>query len=400
MPTQPETVSAPTQVLPHDEASPNLELMPRADLPAIWGSFREQALRLKGLVETLTVTDAAQTSEMAIARATRLELRKLRSTIEHKRVELKEDALRRGKQIDAAANELKALIEPLETRLLEQETFLAREEAKRKVALFAERAEKLLPFNVTPSAFNLAEMSELDFEQLLANSRTAHEAKLEAARKAEEERAAREQAEAAERERIRQENIRLKAEAEERERVAKIEREEVERERREAAAAAECERLRVEAEKRAAAEQARREREAVEAKAAEDQRIAAEKAAAELAAQRVEAERIQAERDVKDAAERFHLSALAKAEREAREKLEREAKAKRDKEERERKAAEKAARDAAKAPDKIKLAGFAGVVRGLSVPTLTTLEGNGVAKEVEKAIRDLATWIDGKAASL
>jgi len=117
-------------------------------------------------------------------------------------------------------------------------------------------------------------MSDESFESFLSGLKSNYEAKIEAEKKAEEERIAREKAEAEERERIRLENERLKAEAEERERQIKIEREK---------ARAEAERIEAENMARLKAEQEAKAIIEAELKAKRDAEIKAEQ-------QRIEAE--------------------------------------------------------------------------------------------------------------
>src|SRR6185437_11549413 len=87
----------------------------------------------------IKVTSVDQKREMKMARESRLALREIRIKVEHDRKRLKEDSTRRGRAIDGIANVLKALIEPLEAHLLEQETFAERVEAVRKNALKSTR---------------------------------------------------------------------------------------------------------------------------------------------------------------------------------------------------------------------------------------------------------------------
>lgn len=243
----------------------------------------------------IEVTDATQVSEIKKARAARLQLKDIRVRAEHERKRLKEDSLRRGKAIDGIANVIKFLVEPAEERLLAQEQFAERKEAERKAALRAAREDQLRPYGVDPSFYRLDDMPEAEFAQLVASSRAGHEARLEAARKEEEDRRARETADREEKARMQAENERLRKEAEERE------------------AAMREERVRAEAERRAADEAARKEREALEAKARADAARAQREAAEQrrLAAEAVEAER------KREMAERARLEAELKLRRDA-----------------------------------------------------------------------------------
>lgn len=308
-----------------------------------------QANELVAAAQSIAVTDATQVSEIKRARNLRLQLRAIRIEAEKTRKGLKEDSLRRGKAIDGVYNVLEYAIAPVESRLLEMEEFAERAEAARKAALKSTREELLKPFGVDASIYPLGDLSEDAFKQLLDGSRLAHEAKLAAAKKAEEERIAREKAEAEERERIRIENERLKEE-----------RERLEAERR-------AEREKAEAERRAIEEKARAEREA-----AEQARRVAEEEARKL-------------REAEEARKRKEAEERARIERE-----EREAKAK----------VEAERRKAEAAPDVEKVRTVAKTVRAIPVPVMATDAGKAKAKELADKIEQFAAWIERRAAEL
>lgn len=344
---------------------------------------RIEAEKLKKTAETLTVTSITDKAGMALARTTRLALKAVRVEVTHRHKELKEHILIEGRKIDAGKNEILALIEPLEERLLEQEQFAERAEAARKEELRTMRAEELQAFGVNSSFINLAEMPEAEYEALFNNSKSAHEAKIAAEKKAEEDRIAKEKAEAEERQRIAAENVRLKEEARQREECLK------------------AERAKAEAAAKAAAEKARKEREALEAKARAEREAAEAKAkderekAAEAA--RVAAEKARKEREAIEAkakAEREASEMKAKKERDAREKAEAELKAKRDAEEKARKEAEAAARKAARAPDKTKLTTYIGTIMNIECQSLSSYEAMAILGEIHdrlNALQELVT---------
>lgn len=375
----------PTEMLPADAAVPTK----RADLPVIWEDFKTQLEKLKATAETVNVTDAKDKAGMSLARTTRITLKNLRVAIEKKRKELGEDALRQKQRIDNGAKELTALIEPLETRLLEQEEFAERAEAKRKEDLANERVALLRPLGTDCSLYNLREMADEAFTELHAGLKAANEAKIAAAKKAEEDRLAKEKADAEERERVRLENERLKAEAAEKERALQAERERVAKEQAEAAAKAAAERKALE-------EKARAEREKAEAelRAAAEKAEAEKRAAAEVA--RKEREAIEA----KAKAEGEAAEKKAAEERAAREKVEAELRAKAAAEEAARKAAALAAKKAAAAPDKEKLLAFAATVAALIVPECKTEDGKKVAELITSKVAGFAKYITEQTASL
>lgn len=323
-------------------------------------------------VKVAAVTDAK------VARESRLILKKIRVEAKHKHTELKEESLKRGRFIDGLYNAVEVAISPLENQLLEVETKAAREAAARKAALVSSREAQLNPFGVNASYYSLGDMPDEQFERLLSDTRTAHEARLAEAARAAAERAAKEkadeeariakaQADAAERERLRIEAARLKAEKDEAEAQMKIEREKAAAEAARIAEESMKDRERLKAEADAAAAKAKTEREAAAAKA-------------------------KAEKDAADA--------IAKREREAREKLEAE--------KREREAAEKRRQDlevaeaarAAAAPDREKLTALSSLVRTIEVPEMSTAAGKAAANDIKAAIERLAYFIGSTAGKL
>lgn len=309
-----------------------------------------------------------------VARASRLVLRKIRVEASHKKDELKENVIRVGRAIDAAYKEIEGTISPMEETLEGVEKAAERAEAARRAQIKTERESTLAPYNVVTTFYDLVNMPDEVFAELLSDKKAAHEAKLVAVVKAEAERIEREKAEAAERERVRLENERLKKEAAEREAAAKAEREK-----------AETERKQLEAERAAAEAKAKKERDFIEAKAAEEKRNAevAAKAAAEKARQ-----------------EREAVEAKAKAERMAREKAEAELKAAKDAEAKRLADIEAARKKAERAPDREKLAAFAQSLRSILVPALSSPEGAAVASQIVDQVEKFAKWVETKAGAL
>lgn len=343
---------------------PEKDQLPASLLTNIETGFKsafEQAEKWRVQALAIKVTSLDQKAEMKLARTIRLELKNVRVSADKARKALKADALLMGRAIDGVYNLLEAAIVPMERHLDEQEKFAERLAETERQATLARRTSELAPYITEGQQVPaLDAMSAEQWESYLADAKLLHEAKLEAARKAEAERIAKEQAEAAERERLRIENERLRQEAAEREAKAKAEREAAEKAQREAA------------------EKARKEREAIEAKA-KAEREAAER---ELA-------RIKAEAD-----------AAAKKEREARAKLEAELAAQKAAEEKAAAAEAAAQKKAARAPDKQKALSFAATVRTLRAPEAATAEGKAVMSEITAKIEGFAKWIEAQAASL
>lgn len=193
-------------------------------------------------------------------------------------------------------------------------------EAARKDALEESRKSQLSTYAIDMTGFNFREMTDETFQMLLQNTKAAHDAKIEAARKAEEERI-REEAERVERERaLAAENARLKAEQEKADREAE-----------------------------AARVEAKRIQDELEAKAKADR----EEADAKLKAERAEKARLQKQIDDQKA-------------------LDDAIEAKRIEDD----------RKAASAPDKEKLVQLALSISSITIPELSTEEGKKIAADV------------------
>lgn len=160
------------------------------------------------------------------ARVLRLQIKGIRTEAEKTRKELKADSLLRGKAIDGINNVLLYQLKPVEDRLEAIEKAEEIAAAKKKEELRIQREAALAPYVLEVHLYPVADMKQEAFDQLLANSKAAHEAaekakadaeaerlkQIEAARLAEEKRRSEEQAE---RERLKAENDRLAKEAEE-----------------------------------------------------------------------------------------------------------------------------------------------------------------------------------------
>lgn len=404
----------------------NVDAMKRADNSIeVWNDYRAQLEKLKTTAETLVVTDVSDKAGMKLARTTRLTLKDLRVSVEKKRKELGEEALRKKQAIDETAGEIKEAIAGLETRLLDQEEFAERKAEEELRLRVQRRTEQLAAFwNPAIPMPDLGALTVDQFDTVLADAETTHNAKIEAARKAEEEAEterrrqklryergleiaplakflppevgdyglmnseeyqrvlfdakSKEHKEQVEQERQRAENERLK-------KVAAV-REEAARKEREAAAA----------EKARLDKQIADERKAAEEKTeAERKRVAAEQAAAEEKA-RKEREAIEA----RNRKEREAAEAMARVEREAREKAEKELAAKKAQEEAAKKAAAEADEKAARAPDRQKLLAMAQWVENIAIPSFSSAEGIALRVEITTRVNDLRDWLKAQAEKL
>ena len=349
----------------------------------------QEAAQLIDRAKSINITTASTPTDKKLVKTLRLALKDVRCRAEAERKTLKEDSLRRGKAIDAMATLVKCTIEPVEQHLEDQEKFEERQEAARKAALKAEREVQLAVHKVDTTFYSLGEMPQEAFDQLLENTKMAHQRRLDDQRKAEEDRIKAENERLAREAAIRAENERLKKEAEEREaRVAA--------ERQAAEAAAKAERERVAKEKAEAEAKAASERAVIEERARLEREVSARKLAAQ---------------EAKAKAEREAAEAKAAAERKAREKAEAEVRAAKEAEAQRIADAEKAetnrlAREqadrkaAAAAPDKEKLIAFTKVILALPVPELTTETGRAIQASLIAQVEKFAQWIMGRANTL
>ncbi len=388
----------------------NLHADTALSLQSAFAPFFKQARDVIEKSRSIVVTDASQEMEMKMARLCRLKLRDIRVAAEKKRKELKDEYVRGGRAIDGFNAILLHISQSEETRLQQQEDFVATKEAERKAALKADREKILTAIQVDPNLYALSEMAEETFQQLVEGTKLARAADAERKRKEEAERIEREAKEQAERERIRLENERLKKEAAEQEAKARLEREMAEKELKRLAdekraallkaqqerEAAEKERKRVEAEnvaklleqKRIADEAAVKER----ARVAEEQRIAAEAARKEREAIEAKAAAERAESERKAAALKKASDELRAKEKAARDELEAKLKAQREADELRKRQEAEAARKAAAAPDKEKIVRLAKSL-DVPIPEMSTPEGKAVIEAFMVKQDALIGWL-------
>lgn len=244
-------------------------------LIAAFGAPFEEAGEILASYDKIVVKDEEDFNTMAVAREKRLALKNVRTSVERKRKELKEDIVRSGRAIDSVARFVKETIQPAEDYLETQEKFAELKAAERAATKKAERLGRLAELEADPNLYNLDGMDDNQFDDLLAKLEADLKAANEAEAKAAAERAAAEEAERKRQAEIEAENMRLKKEAEEREKAAAKERAKLQEEANKQLAI-----------ERAAAEEERKKREAIEA----EQRAKVE-AEARAKAQAEEAER-------------------------------------------------------------------------------------------------------------
>jgi hypothetical protein len=115
-------------------------------------------------------TKVAEVTDPKVARASRLTLKKIRVEAGHKKDELKEHILVRGRAIDAAFRAIESTIIPLEDQLDAIEKAEARRiEAETKARATA-RAAELAALEYTAIGVDLGKLSDDDFSALLAQA--------------------------------------------------------------------------------------------------------------------------------------------------------------------------------------------------------------------------------------
>lgn len=248
------------------------------------GQFFNKVPEWEQMISGIVITDPSEVGKMKMAREARLSLQKTRTSAK-KFVDDKRNEVKARMANDVLEDKLwlklfqimEATFKNLEGKAEEKEKFAERWEAENKERLRIERTELLSPYVEDVSIYPLGDFNEESFKNLLNGQKLAYEARIEAEKKAEQERIAKEKAEAE----------RLEAERIERERVeSEFKREQAEKEAafaKEIAAAAERER--VEREAREKAEAILKEKEAAEkrAKQEEEKRIEQQRKEQELA---------------------------------------------------------------------------------------------------------------------
>ena len=151
--------------------------------------------------------------DVKIARECRLALVKNRTATGKQKDADKATLLAEGNLIQSLHNVIVSKSQLIEADFEAIEKAAEIKEAARKAALKADRELQLSLYEIDLTGYNLAEMSDQTFSDLLTSQRLLSEERAAAAAKAEAEKLKRERLEAEERERIKIENEKLKAEA-------------------------------------------------------------------------------------------------------------------------------------------------------------------------------------------
>ena len=356
-------------VLPQEVAqiAENVSLEKRNEVQSVLNSVFNGVSKMREQLEGVTVEGIDDKVNMKLANTIRLGVRQVRleaeKTFDAKRAEVQQKMLsyKTEDQLWLKAKQtMQILTKEIEENARWKEETRARFEAEQKELKTKQRMLQVSKIAPEIQRDEFENMSDESFDVFYAGIEKAYNDKIEAEKKAEEERIAKEKAEAEERERIRIENERLKAEAEAKEKQLAQER------------------AKAEAERKAIEEAAKKEREEAERK------LKAEQEAARIAAE-------------KAAAEKAKLEAEIKAKAEAEEKARKEAEAKAIAEQKAKEAAEKKAKNA---PDKTKLIELAAQIDSLDMPEIKGEEAQKILSDVKTLLSKVSVFIREKSSGL
>jgi len=298
----------------------------------------EKAEQLAKKAKNIVVKDMEDTDAMESARELRLSLKRLRCDTDTTRKELKEESVRKNKAIDGMANIIKYLIIPIEERLQKQEDYIQDKIKEARNNKINERANKVIELEGDPCIYNLGDMSEDSFTDLLDSLKYQQDKKKEAEVKEEADRIETEKVERERQEGIRLENEKLKKE----------------RDKKEKADAKQKVKHDAELQK--------------EKDKAETERLKRVKGEREIeAAKEKERRRLKAEKDAKDKEEKDKANAIKKA---------------------------------TLAPDKVKLEYLSVKLTEVSLPQMTSEEGKKVLRVVVETLNSISVFVKKRSIEL
>lgn len=172
--------------------------------------FFKQAKTWNDEAFALSVTDENDTEWMQKARELRLNIKDVRCNGENTRKKFKEWFLNWGRAVDAVYKVIEELTKPAEEHLLLQEKYAELQEQKRKEERKSARIIELSQYGVDPQGYDLVNMNEENYQNLVNMSKIAFDKKKEDEARAEQERIDAEKKRKEEEDRIRKENEDLK----------------------------------------------------------------------------------------------------------------------------------------------------------------------------------------------
>lgn len=345
------------------EIAKNVSVEKRNEVQNVLNHVFNGISKMREQLDNVTVTDENDKVNMKLANTIRLGVRQVRleaeKTFDAKRAEVQQQMLSYKTEDSLwlkAKQTMQILTKEIEENARWKEETKERYETEQKELKVQQRILKVTKLAPEMARSEFENMSDETFDMFLAGIEKAYNDKIEAEKKAEEERIAKEKAEAEERERIRKENERLKAEAEAKDKQLAEER------------------AKVEAERKAIEEAAKKEREEA------NRKLKAEQEAARIAAE-------------KAASEKAKLEAKIKEKSEAEEKARKEAEAKVIAEQKAKEAAEWKAKNA---PDKTKLIEFAAQIDFLNLPDVRSEVAKQILLDAKTLLSKVSIFIREK----
>lgn len=235
----------------------NVSVEKRNEVQSVLNHVFNGVSKMREQLDSVAVSDENDKTNMKLANTIRLGVRQVRleaeKTFDSKRAEVQSQMLsyKTEDQLWLKAKQtMQILTKEIEEQARWKEETKIRFEAEQKELKIQQRILEVSKF-AEIDRIEFENMSDESFDSFLSGLKSTHEAKIEAERKAEEERIAKEKADAEAREKQRLENERLKAEAEKREKEIEAERKANEQKLAEERAKAKAEADRIEAENKA-----------------------------------------------------------------------------------------------------------------------------------------------------
>ena len=342
------------QLLPTEVAqiAQSVSIEKRNEVQSVLNYVFNGVSKMREQLDIVSVIDENDKTNMKLANTIRLGVRQVRldaeKTFDSKRAEVQAQMIsfKTEDQLWLKAKQtMQILTKEIEEQARWKEETRQRFESEQRTLKIQQRVARISAVSPETPLSDFESMSDEGFEIFFEQLERIYVEKMEAVRKAEEERIAKEKAEAEERERIKAENERLRAEAEAREKELANQR-----------AKAEAERIAME----------------------EEARKAKQIADAKLVAERQERERLEAQ-----------LKAKAQAEEKARKEPEARAAA-------ELKAKQDAEKKAKAAPDKAKLNELANMLDNFALPEVKSEEAQAILNDVKSLMLKLSKFIREK----
>lgn len=356
-------------VLPAEVAqiAENVSVEKRSEVQNVLNHVFNGVQKMREQLEMVEVKDENDTVNMKLANTIRLGVRRERLNAEKvfdaKRAEVQKQMISYKTEDSLwlkAKQTMQILTKEIEENAKWKEETRERFEKEQRELVIQKRMVEVAKIAPEIDRSVIEDMDDGTFKIFFSGIEKEYNDKIEAERKAEEERIAKEKAEAEERERIRLENEKLKKEAEAKEKQLAEEK------------------AKAEAKRKELEEKARKEREEAEAKLKAEQ----EKA-------RKEAEKAKAEKE--------KLEAELKAKREAEEKAQREQQEKIIAEQKAKELAEKKAKNA---PDKVKLIELADRLDALDLPKVKGEDAKKILLDVNTLLKKITTFVRERSENL